>query len=61
MLEKLDKAGIFFRYIRTVLRHVFRHMFLQKAVITFLTDDTFPTLTPTKEEIKNKTDNWEEK
>ena len=54
MLKKLDKTSIFFGYSRTVLSQIFRHRFLQQTVITFLTDNTFPTLAPSEKEIEDK-------
>ena len=49
MTKKLDETGVFIGNIGTVLRQVFRHRFLQQAVVALLSDYTLPTLTPAEE------------
>ena len=61
MTKKLDETGVFIGNIGTVLRQVFRHRFLQQAVVALLSDYTLPTLTPAEEKVKDKPHNRQEK
>ena len=52
--KQRNKTAIIYRKRARVLSKVFSHRFFQQAVVAFLTNDTYTTLTTTEKEVKYK-------